>query len=185
MLLGITPWTDGVRPCLSWKRQQSNITKSYYVPRNANACRNAALAQSTTFLYMLWRRRKTGLLGKGPWYANGADVTVLISDREGLGDHDLRVRACLLWTETRWWLCAFDHFQWRVQMGARGARAIPSRLKKRGGGERRRPTPAHVRTHTWCKVQMLESARSKHTVRGHAYVRVYVRTCGRRCSAHL
>ena len=69
--------------------------------------------------------------------------------------------------------------------GAGGARHTLAPKKK--GGERRRPTPAHVRTHTWCKVQMLESAQRTHmyTVRGHAYVRVYVRTCGRRCSAHF
>ena len=65
--------------------------------------------------------------------------------------------------------------QWRVQMGARGARAIPSRLKK-GGGERRRPTPAYVRTHTWCKVQMLESAQRTHSAwtRVRTRVRTYV-----------
>ena len=38
-------------------------------------------------------------------------------------------------------------FRW-----GRGGRApYPRAKKKRGGGERRRPTPAHVRTHTWCK----------------------------------
>ena len=59
--------------------------------------------------------------------------------------------------------------------GAGGARAIPSRLKKRGG-ERRRPTPAHVRTHTWCKVQMLESAQRTHSAwtRVRTRVRTYV-----------
>ena len=61
-------------------------------------------------------------------------------------------------------------------MGSRGARAIPSCLKKRGGGERRRPTPAHGRTHTWCKVQMLESAQRTHSAwtRVRTRVRTYV-----------
>ena len=45
--------------------------------------------------------------------------------------------------------------------GAGGARHTLAPKKR--GGERRRPTPAHVRTHTWCKVQMLESAQRVRT----------------------
>ena len=59
--------------------------------------------------------------------------------------------------------------------GAGGARHTLA-PKKRGGGERRRPTPTHVRTHTWCKVQMLESAQRTHSAwtRVRTRVRTYV-----------
>ena len=59
--------------------------------------------------------------------------------------------------------------------GAGGARHTLA-PKKRGGGERRRPTPAHVRTHTWCNVQMLESAQRTHSAwtRVRTRVRTYV-----------
>ena len=60
--------------------------------------------------------------------------------------------------------------------GAGGARHTLAPKKK--GGERRRPTPAHVRTHTWCKVQMLESAQRTHSA--WTRVRTRVRTCDRR-----
>ena len=105
----------------------------------------------------------------------------------------LRVRSIGLIRLRRTPLFSDDAFDW-VQLnpdessklipvacsdGGAGARAIPSRLKKRGGGgERRKPTPAHVRTHTWCKVQILESAQPTHS----AWTRVRVaggavRTC--------
>ena len=75
--------------------------------------------------------------------------------------------------------------QWRVQTGARGVRAIPSRLKKRW----EKDVDVDLRPHTYVRTRgakyRCQNQRSAHTVRGHAYVRVYVRTCGRRCSAHL
>ena len=70
-------------------------------------------------------------------------------------------------------------------MGARGARAIPSRLKK--GGEKE----VDLRPHTYVRTRGAKyrdariSAAHTQCVDTRTYVRVYVRTYGRRYSAHL
>ena len=64
--------------------------------------------------------------------------------------------------------------------GAGGARHTLAPKKKGGERRRPRPTPAHVRTHTWCKVQMLESAQRTHSayVDTRTYACTYVRVAG-------